>query len=74
MPNITFSIPEDPKEEMDKYPGINWLEVVRTSIKQKIIELNFLKNFRLDSEIIPEEALKLGEEVSKLLLKHYKSE
>lgn len=72
MPNITLSVPEDLKKEMEKYPEINWSEVARESFRQKIVDLNFLRSFRLDSEITPEEALKLGEEVNKLLLKHYK--
>ncbi|KKN00007.1 hypothetical protein LCGC14_1142190, partial [marine sediment metagenome] len=52
----------------------NWSEVARDSIKKKIAQLNFLKGFRIDSEISPEDALKLGREVSELLIKHYKHE
>lgn len=71
MTNITLSIPDDLKEEMEKFPEINWSEVARTSIRQKLTHLNFLKGFRMDSEITPEDALKLGKEVSELLLKRY---
>ena len=71
MANITLSIPEDLKKEMEEFPEINWSEVARTSIKQKIVHLKFLKGFRIDSEITPEDALKLGKEVSDLLVKRY---
>ena len=71
MANITLSIPEDLKKEMEEFPEINWSEVARTSIKQKIAHLKFLKGFRMDSEITPEDALKLGKEVSKLLAERY---
>ena len=71
---MTLSIPEDLKKEMEKFPEINWSEVARASIKQKIAHLNFLKGFRMDSEITPEDALKLGKDVSELLVKHYKSD
>ena len=74
MTNITLSVPIELKKEMDKFPEINWSEVARSSIKKKIADLNFLRGFRMDSEIKPEDALKLGEEVSKLLVKRYKSE
>ena len=62
------------KEMMEKFPEINWSEVARDSIKKKIAQLNFLKGFRMDSEIKPEDALDLGKEISELLLKRYKSE
>ena len=74
MTNITLSIPEDLKKEMEEFPEINWSEVARTSIKQKIAHLKFLKGFRMDSEITPEDALDLGKEVSKLLADRYMRE
>ena len=74
MANITLSIPEDLKKEMEKFPEINWSEVARDSIKKKIVQLSFLKGFRMDSEITPDEALKLGKEVSRSLVNRYKRE
>ncbi len=71
MTNITLSIPEDLKKEMENFPEINWSEVARTSIRQKLTNLNFLKGLRLDSEITLKDALKLGKEVSELLSKRY---
>jgi hypothetical protein len=72
MANITLSIPEDLKKEMEKFPEINWSEVARDSIKKKIAQLSFLKGFRMDSDITIDEALKLGQEVNQLLVKRYK--
>ena len=74
MANLTLSIPNELKKEMEKFPEINWSEVARDSIKQKIAQLNFLKGFRIDSEISPEDALKLGKEISEKLIKHYTRE
>lgn len=74
LANITLSVPEELKKEMEKFPEINWSEVARASIKQKLTYLNFLKGFSIDSEITPEEALKLGNEVSQLLAKRYKGQ
>ena len=74
LANITLSVPEELKKEMEKFPEINWSEVARASIKQKLTHLNFLKGLSIDSEITPEEALKLGNEVSQLLAKRYKGQ
>jgi hypothetical protein len=74
MVNLTLSVPKELKDMMEKFPEINWSEVARDSIKKKITQLNFLKGFRIDSEINPEDALDLGKEISELLLKRYKSE
>ena len=73
MANLTLSIPKEMKELMEKFPEINWSEVARDSIKKKIAQLNFLKGFRMDSEINPEDALNLGKEISELLVKRYKN-
>jgi len=72
MTNLTLSIPEELKKEMEKFSEINWSEVARDSIKKKIAQLSFLKGFRIDSHITPDEALKLGQEVNQLLVKRYK--
>ncbi|MHA1279228.1 MAG: hypothetical protein ACTSQ8_18690 [Candidatus Helarchaeota archaeon] len=56
---------------MIKFPEINWSEVARASIKQKIADLKFLRAFTAESEITYEDAEKLGQEVSELLSKHY---
>ncbi len=74
MTNFTLSIPDDLKKEMDKFPEINWSEVARASIRQKIADLNFLKGFRVNSDISPEEAEMMGQEISKLLAKRYKGD
>ena len=74
MANLTLSIPNELKEEMEKFPEINWSEVTRDSIKKKIVQLNFLKEIRMDSEMTPEEALKLGKELNQLLIKRYERE
>jgi len=74
MANITLSIPQELKEEMEKFPEINWSEVARDSIKKKIAQLNFLKGFKMNSEITPNDALKLGKEVSELLIERFKRE
>lgn len=74
MANITLSIPDELKEEMNKFPEINWSEVARASIKQKLADLTFLRAFTSESEISYEDAEKLGQEVSELLSKRVTGE
>jgi hypothetical protein len=74
MVNFTLSLPEDIKNKMDQFPEINWSEVARESFKKKVTELSFLKGFKMDREITPAEAVKLGRELSKRLLKHYQDD
>lgn len=72
MVNYTIALTKELKDKMDEFPEINWSEVIRTSIKQKINDLLFLKQFTLDSEFSEEDAIKLGKEVNNLLYKRYK--
>ncbi len=71
MANITLSIPDKLKKEMNEFPEINWSEVARASIKQKLADLKFLRAFSSESEITYEDAEKLGRKVSELLAKRY---
>jgi len=56
---------------MNEFPEINWSEVARASIKQKLADLKFLRAFSSNSEFSYEEAEKLGRKVSELLAKRY---
>jgi len=39
MPKITFSIPKELKNKLDKYPELSWSEILRRGIKDKIKKL-----------------------------------
>jgi hypothetical protein len=64
MTNITFSVPPDLKADMDEFPEMNWSEVARSAIRQKLADLKFLRAFKMESEITPEDAERLGRELS----------
>ena len=70
--NYTIVLPKELKDKMDEITEINWSEVIRTSIKQKINDLTFLKQFTLNSDFSEEDVIKLGKEVNELLYKKYK--
>lgn len=59
------------KERMDNHPEINWSEVARQSIDQKLRELEVLERFKADSELTPEEAIELGRQLNQDVTEHY---
>ena len=53
MVNITLSVSEDLKRGMDESKEINWAEVARAAIKNKISHRKFLGlNARVNSDIL----------------------
>ncbi|MEW6295284.1 MAG: hypothetical protein AB1467_03225 [Candidatus Diapherotrites archaeon] len=74
MPTITLSVPQDLKQEMDKAKFINWSEVARTAIKEKISQLKILSLITSKSKLTEKDSLELGREINKSLHeKHKKS-
>lgn len=71
MVSITLSVPEEMKEEMEKFPEINWSEVARQSIDKKLEELQFLEEFKKYSDLSEEEAIELGKTLNEKLIDHY---
>ncbi len=56
MANITLSVPENLRMEMDKYTDIRWSEVARNAIAAKMVQLRKLEILRkyVDKEAISE--------------------
>ena len=71
MVNITLSVPEELKNEMDEFKIMNWSEVARRAIKSKIEQLRILESFTKDSEMTKEDALRLGKKVNEAISKKY---
>jgi hypothetical protein len=69
---MTLSIPKELKDQMEQFPEINWSEVARIAIREKITDLNLLKEFTSKSELTEEDALELGRKVNKALSKRYR--
>ena len=71
MVTMTLAVPDDLKHKMEEHPEINWSEVARQAFKQKLSDLEFLMEFKADSTMTEEEALKLGKELKRKLAKRY---
>jgi len=41
---MTFSIPKELKERMDKRPEVNWPEIFRQGLEKRLIVLEKLRN------------------------------
>ena len=68
MPNITLSITDKLKREMDSMPELNWSESVREFLSEKVKRATLLK--KLDkmlenSELTEKDALELGRKIKK---------
>jgi hypothetical protein len=72
MPTITLSVPEDLKKEMDKSKFINWSEVAREAMREKVSELALFKSIVAKSKLSEKDALDIGNKISKSLHEKYK--
>ena len=77
MPNITLSIPDDLKKEMDSIPEFNWSEIVRNFLSERVKRVLLLK--KLDkmlenSELTEEDCIRLGREAKKSMHKRFLKE
>ncbi len=73
MPTITLSVPEDLKQDMDESKDINWSEVAREAIRNKIVQLKILKSITSKSKLTEKDALELGRRINESLYKRYKN-
>ena len=68
MPNMTLAIPVDLKERMDKFKEMNWSEVARQAIREKMLLLErmnqMLSGSTLDDASIEAHAAKIKKNVS----------
>jgi len=71
MPTLTLSIPEELKHEMDEEKEINWSEVARAAIKNKLSQLKILKAISAKSKLTHKDALELGRKINASLHKKY---
>ena len=72
MPTLTLAIPEDLKQEMDSLPEINWSEIARRAIAEKVAEYMLFKSIVAKSKLTEKDALELGRKVNEGLHKRYK--
>lgn len=65
-------LPEDLENRMKKFSDVNWSNVARKAIEERLEKLAFLKFFASESEMTEKESVKLGKELNKRLADWYK--
>ena len=51
MTSITVNVDDDLKERMEKHPEINWSEVTRQAIQEKVETLELMDELTSESEL-----------------------
>ncbi|MBU2104740.1 MAG: hypothetical protein KKF67_03120 [Nanoarchaeota archaeon] len=77
MVSITLSVPKEVREQMKKFPEINWSGFVRASIEAKAKRLvwkeQMLKQLESEKEF-DKEALKIGDKIKQSVWERLKRE
>jgi len=71
MPNITLSVPEEMKREMDESKFINWSEVAREAIRERLAEVVLFKSIVAKSKLTEKDAIEIGNKISESLYRKY---
>lgn len=72
MPTLTLAIPENLKSEMDSIPELNWSEIARKAIAEKLEEYKLFQSIVSKSKLKEKDALKLAKEVNAGMYKKLK--
>lgn len=71
MVSITLSVPEELKSEMDTHPEMNWSEVARQAIREKIMLLKKMDALLSKSKITEKDVIELSKSVNKNVAKKF---
>ncbi len=72
MVSVTLAVPENLKKEMDKHPEMNWSEIARQAIQNKLLLLQKMDALLTKSKLTEQDAIEMGRRVNKGLAKRYK--
>ena len=64
MPTITVNVDDALKEQMEKHPEINWSEVTRQAIREKIKQLELMDELTADSDLTDEDVDELAAKIN----------
>ena len=72
MPTLTLAVPADLKSAMDSLPELNWSEVARKAIAQKVAEYRLFKSIVAKSKLTEKDALGIGSKINEEMYREYK--
>ena len=64
MPSITVNVDDDLKERMEKHPEINWSEVTRQAIQEKIETLDVMDELTSKSELTESDVAEIADKIN----------
>ncbi len=64
MPTITVNVDDDLKERMEKHPEINWSEVTRQAIQEKIETLEVMDELTSESELTEDDVEEIAQKIN----------
>ena len=64
MPTITVNVDDDLKKRMEKHPEINWSEVTRQAIQEKVETLDVMAELTSGSELTESDVAEIANKVN----------
>lgn len=64
MPSLTVNVDDDLKERMEEHPEINWSEVTRQAIQEKIETLEVVDELTQESELTENDVSELADRIN----------
>jgi hypothetical protein len=64
MPTITVNVDDDLKERMENHPEINWSEVTRQAIQEKIEALEVMDELTSESELSESDVQEIADRIN----------
>ncbi|MCQ4332411.1 hypothetical protein KM295_02695 [Natronomonas sp. F2-12] len=64
MPTITVNVDDALKERMEKHPEINWSEVTRQAIRDKIETLEVMDELTSESELTESDVVDIADKIN----------
>ena len=64
MPSIMVNVDDDLKERMEKHPEINWSEVTRQAIQEKIETLEVMDELTSESDLTERDVQEIVDKIN----------
>ena len=74
MPSITVNVDDDLKDQMERHPEINWSEVTRQAIQEKIEKLEVMDELTSGSELTESDVADIADKINESARKRVEEE
>jgi hypothetical protein len=64
MPSITVNVDDDLKARMEEHPEINWSEVTRQAIQEKVETLDVMDELTSGSELTESDVAEIADKIN----------